>query len=999
VKLLPGGALLDGRAIEPRWEPDGKTLLVDIAEPGQHRLELLIEPTTQAGDAFTGFSLATARLPLARLELSVPADAGKIEVPSALGSVTTEADPPRVVADLGPSDRLTVRWQGAAGRAPGAPPADVEQLLWLKVQPGAVVLDACLKLKAAEGRVRQLRLVTDPRLRLLPLQGPDPPTADVQSLPGQPQSIRLEFPQPIADQTVLRLSFLVTGSTGVGNLGLPRIELPDARTTLRWVAVWLDPSLRGEPHPGAAETLAPPTFAAAWGPSDLQPAMAFSLPSAETAWSIATQPQPADTTAEQVQTCLAAPGSVQVDFRARLITAVGYQFQYRVLAPKQFEVDEVSLQEQSADCLARWSRDPSGAVVLMLTRRLSGPQQLSIRGRFPVANRATIALPLLGVEGATVSSHTIGVFREPGVRVQYTPAGGLTEFEPGKAEEDLAPGGQLVAWLRADPSQPIRAELLVSANRPQVTVRQLTSVRRVGNRWQAGVDCRAHVESGVVEEFRFRTDPSWKGPYQVTPADSLQVMEKPGGGHELLLRPRAPVEGDYRFTVWGPLTADSSGRVQVPAIELQQATVLEHWLALPAQEAGRALRWDTENLRQGPLPGAWVNPGEKPQTIAAYQVVGDQPFQAVLEPAQGPPQVRLADIRMEWRPDDTFRGVATLEVYAAGEPHAVLQLPPGAQLVSVHLGGIAIKPTLERGNLWDVPMLPVSCPQFLDVVFAGTLPDSSSLGGGYALEAPSLVGLPVRESLWVVDCHSEDVYAATDGVQPVDPFQCAMIRLRGLAGAIKTVVDSPVHDAEGKLPCYRNLVRRWAAARNEVQQALSGNPRAATQAVQSAAAEFEALDREQSQLAERLGASDLLTQATAVGTPAGEPAEAWSRSLPPSGATACFVDSRGRSRIVLRTGRVEASPGLLDWLAGAAVIGLTCLAVWVLRRGAVPKAWRPSPQAVGIVAGLAWWLWFWPGVLGLAVALSCLIVWLYPALRRRRQDGSGVVPIRARPPR
>ncbi len=44
VNLLPGASQLDGRAIQPQWSSDGSALVVDIPEPGQFRLELVLRP-------------------------------------------------------------------------------------------------------------------------------------------------------------------------------------------------------------------------------------------------------------------------------------------------------------------------------------------------------------------------------------------------------------------------------------------------------------------------------------------------------------------------------------------------------------------------------------------------------------------------------------------------------------------------------------------------------------------------------------------------------------------------------------------------------------------------------------------------------------------------------------------------------------------------------------------------------------------------------------------
>ena len=148
------------------------------------------------------------------------------------------------MAELGPADRLTIRWQDAAGAASAAPAVDAKELFWLKIQPGSVVIDARLKLKVVAGQLRRLQLATDPCLQLLPLAGPDPPTVQVRTAAGQPQIIELQWPHAIAKSAVIDARFLVAGASSVGNLRLPQVDVLDVRPTKRWLAVSVDPCSR-----------------------------------------------------------------------------------------------------------------------------------------------------------------------------------------------------------------------------------------------------------------------------------------------------------------------------------------------------------------------------------------------------------------------------------------------------------------------------------------------------------------------------------------------------------------------------------------------------------------------------------------------------------------------------------------------------------------------------------------------------------------------------------
>ena len=185
--------------------------------------------------------------PRSRLELTLPDGAPPVEVPSACGAVRVEKDPPRLLADLGPAERLTVRWQEGAASARSEPAVDAEQLVWLKVQPGSVVIATKFKLHVGEGQIQQVQLAVDPRLRLLPLPGDDPPTVQVGA-----------GIEPIpADRLPLVAPRLGPGHAGshVPARAAPRAwaisacrgsNCSDARTTKRWMAMSVDPALDRE---------------------------------------------------------------------------------------------------------------------------------------------------------------------------------------------------------------------------------------------------------------------------------------------------------------------------------------------------------------------------------------------------------------------------------------------------------------------------------------------------------------------------------------------------------------------------------------------------------------------------------------------------------------------------------------------------------------------------------------------------------------------------------
>ena len=202
TNLLPDGVRLDGLPIQFQWEVrqgagsrewGGRTkgeeagakgaavvaakqrgVAFDVATTGHHRVELAFRPTPHEQAGATTLDMAILPLVTSRLELSVPADV-PAEVPGARGQLSLDRAHGRLTASLGPIDRLTVRgWSDPTGGEVKPPVVDVDELLWLKVQPGSVVLEARFDVRVREGKLTQLQLLEDPRLRRLPLEAGSP---------------------------------------------------------------------------------------------------------------------------------------------------------------------------------------------------------------------------------------------------------------------------------------------------------------------------------------------------------------------------------------------------------------------------------------------------------------------------------------------------------------------------------------------------------------------------------------------------------------------------------------------------------------------------------------------------------------------------------------------------------------------------------------------------------------------------------------------------------
>ncbi|MHB9045984.1 MAG: hypothetical protein ACYC35_08595 [Pirellulales bacterium] len=988
VSLVPGEATLDGRRVPIAWENDGRAFVLEVAEPGQYRFEFPLKPAATPSPPAGGFDLAVPGVATSTLELSLPPQSPDIEVPSALGTVVVDQLRQRVTAALGAANRLTVRWPERADFAGHAAPLEVEELLWLKVQPGSVALDARFKFKIPPGAPRRLQFAADPRFRLLPMARNASPLGEARILPGNPQTIQLEMGDAASNEVVVPMTFLLTGGSGIGKLRLPKLEAVGARVTRRWMAVSVDPALAYEEKADKPlEAVSASDFATAWGTTEARPQAAYRIARGEMPWSLATRPQEPRTSTKQTLALAFGPREADVLFDARLVTSMGYAFQHRLLAPRGMEIDKVSLLADGAERAARWSRDAAGTVTVFLTGPVTGPQQLSLRGRLPVPERGELPLPAIRVEGGEPATSQVQIFRRPAVLVQVVKRAGLVAVEDVAVEKDKLELGRLVGSFSATNGS--AASLVLSPNEPQTTAVELIAPRREGKSWWLDVDCRLQVTGGTLDALRFEIPSSWSGPFDVSPAATAEVVRIADENRsELVVRPRLAIENAGRITIRGRLTVAPEERTSVPGITLLGVRSLQRFLALPTRFGLQRVSWETRDLEPVRLPQGLGPERLRPGAFQAYRVVGDR-FQAALklvERASASPRVSLADVHVAWQADGTLSGVAIFDLEPAGSTTCPLVLPAGCRLVQAFVSGLPAQAAPDGETRWRLPLGSDRLPQRIEVVFAGTAPEEAFGWGQLKVESPALGDLPVERTLWTVAGPSGHPCGEAEGAEAVAPTVLAMLRLKNVAAVIERAADRAAEEpAEDILRWYRPWARRLAAAEDAARHAIGSNQ--ADEAARTAQAELGSLAQAQTRLARRLGATELLIQASNSQRIADEPAEVFRWSLDRrQPATLCTV--KGKSPFV--TVRYDR-PDTRDFasrLAGAVVVaGAVLLALKKVPRTAwlgEPRRWLPAAIAL---AGLGWWLWLSPSILGLGIAGAGL--WAAFRPRRPSDDASG----------
>lgn len=955
------GARLEGRSIPLAWSEAGDALLVNTLAADRYRLELDLKPPLQSDASTAGFELMIPALANATLDLSFPPDAPAIELPTARGRIQMRKDRGELSASLGSSDRLSVRWPIVGGMEGAAANLDVEELIWVKVRPGTTIIDARFKYRVLGGRVQQIRLLTDPRLRLLPSLSERSPIAAVHTIPGDPQKIELELARPVSDQVVIDLSFLVTNTSGVGNLRLPRLESSGARAAKRWLAVTVDAALQPKIQAGEdSRTIDIPEFSAAWGSAEIRPWAAYAIPRGEPVWVLSTQPKEPRTTVEQTLAFSLGRTTSLVQLDATLSISDGHLLQLGLQGPRGLTVESVSLREDESQRVTRWAADQDGRITVFLNNAIDGRQRLTLRGRWDVAHTDAFAVPHIDVLAAEVKKRQVHLYRQPGVlaSIQKTPSVGDINADDALLDNF---GTVLGRYSVDDPTAVLTVTLAANVVKSRAVA--ATYLQREADRWVADFHYHLEVLEGIVDTLQFEIPAQWSEPLRIEPAANFKIVPVPGEQRrQLIVYPRGPIAGKYQLKIRGRVALSAGDRLRAPDILPLRNQQMERFVVLPQNLDLQQVTWDTFGLSRAQLPPELAADSPNVQSPAVYQVLGER-FQASLkavERVSATARVALADFHAIWQSPDRCQSVAVFDVEPGGATGCTLELP--AECVLLHASNESIPAQLASlgANRWRLTFESRRLPQRIELVYEGPL-------GGSArrrkFQSPRLVDLEVARTLWTVygppAAGLGQAITAAETAMPAEQEIHRLKSINALAQLSAEVIGE--HLPEEIVRWYRPWKNRYATARAALDRHLTSNHQVTGPAASDD--EVREVDKQILAVDARLGAASPQVRQVALPPPASELLASARANLLP---TRCAIAGKAHD-LELRYPQANSDGFWPRLFAGLAIV-MGGASVWLLvRRRPLPKF---APIVVIAGVAVAWWLFLVPSLLGLLVFLA-----------------------------
>ena len=966
-------ARLDGRNIPVVWNATGDALMLGPLEADEHRIELDLQPSVPADTPNASFDLPIPPLAHATLEMNVGVDGPAVEVQGARGQVRFDKERGELIAQLGAANRLSVRWTTGGAMQALPPNLEAEELIWVKVRPGTTVLDARFKYRVLSGRVRQLRLLTDPRLSLLSSPNAQSLVTAVHTIPGDPQRIELELARDVSDELVVDLSFLVTGTSGVGNLRLPRLESTGARAARRWLAVSVDAALQPKIQRGEdSRAMEINEFLAAWGNSDAKPHAAYSIPRGEPLWVLSTQPSEPQTSVEQSLALSLGRAAALMRFDALISITGGVLVQLGLEGPPGIAVDQVSMLEDNVQRVARWSVDANGQISVFLTAPIDGAQRLSLRGRWTPASPAAFDVPRVRVLKADLKKNQLHLYRQPTVLATLEKSAAardlpLLDIEPQVGFGSLAGGYELQ-------DETARISVKLAPNNPQLHAASMISVEREDDRWMADLNYQVDVQGGLADALHFEIPPQWSEPFRVEPNMPSEVISVPGEQRrQLLLYPRTPLTGKHAITIRGRVAPSPGDRLSVPDVVPLHVQQLERFVVLPRNLKLQQVTWDTLGLLPAKLPVEFEVHGAKEPSRAVYKVAGEH-FQASLKAVQrasAVAQVDGVDIHLAWLPDGSYQAVAAFDVTPGGSTECVLDLPDGCRMLHASVERLPARVVALPENRWRLGLGPQQLPQRIEVVYTGFTAESTS---DLHFEAPRLVDLKVGQTLWTIyglpRFGAEETRLSSWQVGPAEQHLKRLTSVTALVELPAEVVTE--HLPEEIARWYASWRNRYSVTRAALRWELIAARRHTAQGAETTVARK--LDDRIRSVDARLGASRASLQQQPVGD-----ASIRFAALARAGTLPLhYVGQDATNRIELHYPHSAADRFLGRSLAGLAILLVGGSLAWWLRSRTLPTF---APWMVVSGVGFAWWLLLAPSILGLLALVVAISAGAWSAWR------------------
>ena len=246
------------------------------------------------------------------------------------------------------------------------------------------------------------------------------------------------------------------------------------------------------------------------------------------------------------------------------------------------------------------------------------------------------------------------------------------------------------------------------------------------NKWHYSLVASLASSGEPIDSLVFELPASIPADIKTFPPTPFRIDPSPDGSHQLLsVYPESPITSTTQFEIQFELTKGSS-QVALPQAALLGTDRVESWIALPQVGNAGDSTWRTAGLKPSP-PSAEVLallqiPSENGRaknngTWQFFEPINRR-FQADLQSGKSTAQaikVALAEHHLTLRENKTMMGRFTYLLHPEGFLTANFEIPEGAHLLGIVVGGIPQATPQKLTRAIDVPLQPSDLPVIVEL--------------------------------------------------------------------------------------------------------------------------------------------------------------------------------------------------------------------------------------------------------------------------------------------
>jgi hypothetical protein len=823
VSLLEAQTRLDGDPVKVTWRDDGQALLFPVEAAGTHQLQLALGANlTKSND--------NAVLDLAIPEVSqtlVTSPLGLAIQPtirSALGGSCPAADPRLRQVALGPTARLVANWP-LVDQPKEEVQVQVEQLTWWKFRSGSVVLNGKFRLRPIGGAIDRFQIEVDPRLRIVP-GSVSPTSVRWEVTQGARPTLQVSLAEKTESEFTFSASWLYLGTSGIGNLSLPRIVAQGDRVIRSWTATSVEPPLTiAHPEDIPQAKVPKDEFLIAWNEPESPPEIVTDDQPGPALRSLTVLPAQA---APQVAT--SADWSLDgqqagLSYSAELSGVPAMRFRHVLDLPPTLKVGRVELTAGGAAIPHRWRQGSDGSVVVTLLANPPPVQSLVVTAAMMgVPGRPRLPLPVVRVLDTRSVDAVVNIRRQPAVAVRLQSAPGWEISTQTGSGQDVSGLGRPVAVLHRSSDEGASPPVIAaSPNRPHVSHRFAQRVAEDQGTWSAEAHLDFDVADGVLDLVRLEVPVEWAGPYFITPAAEYQLIPLAGGlTSQLVITPQQAQSGKFSLSIRGPLRTQATEPLRAPAITVLDSRTEERIVVLATRAGKQATTWETRGLEVAEPSTLRLPDGWSAQDAECYRAVSETYEAAASFPALSSPRpgVTLAEISVSSRAGRRFVGRARFNIEPPASGELILELPPNSRPVQLALDGAACQWQAAGLRAWQVRTNSQRIPTCLEVLCEGALPEAESSDEQFLLSVPRLRGLTVARTLWTLTDFLSDNHAlGAPRMHVAGELEARLVRMETYTQNLARIAALPPGDVP--VATYGESYRYWRSQYQSAQASVA----------------------------------------------------------------------------------------------------------------------------------------------------------------------------------